>query len=566
MAGTDPKAPGEGEGQDAPDPGDAAQVAADAPQAAADAAQVAADAPQAVADAPQAAAEAPQAAAEAPQVVAEAPQIVAEAPQEPTSRGPAPRRLSGRSLALLGFFVGGMALGALFLPLAFGTGDDPAPRASALTASASASASASTSSADAAVAAVSDDAAPGPPPVWRLARLGGDATLEIVEGTVGKRSLHTALLSAGLTKNEAHRIYESFDGVRRLERSHAKDTFSFARERTTGRVVAFEYATSPFDVWQARNDAGGTLVAKKLELDVQRVRVAVGLAVTEDLRASIVKAGLDDDLLKMLDDALEGHAELSDLRPGARLRILATEERVEGAFGRYAELDAVEYFPPNPNAPSIRVYWYGQEPIARKRAIGGFYDAKGRQPYHGGWRTPVPFARISSRFNPNRMHPVLHVVMPHTGVDFAATAGTPIYATAAGTVTSAGDSGACGNMVMLRHANGLSSGYCHMSRFAAGLHVGQHVEARQLVGYVGATGRVTGPHLHFIVKRGDTFIDPLSLRLDGVRVLPPSQRDDFARRREDLDAALEAIVLPASTGHADAGDDGGENEFFEEPP
>jgi hypothetical protein len=107
-----------------------------------------------------------------------------------------------------------------------------------------------------------------------------------------------------------------------------------------------------------------------------------------------------------------------------------------------------------------------------------------------------------------------------------------------------------------------------MSKFAAGLHVGQHVESRQLVGYVGATGRVTGPHLHFIVKRGETFIDPLSLRLDGVRVLPPSQRDEFARRREELDAALDGITLPASSAPArtDAGDDAGEAEFFEEPP
>ena len=544
MAERDPKPPGEGEARALPEPAEAG--------------------PDEVRAGPDEVRAGPDEVRAGPDEVRAGPDEVS-APLEPRAPPPA-RRISGNTLALLGLFGGGIALGALFLPLAFGMRDDDVPAPSASSASSvSVSASAWT---DAAVAAPAEDAAPAPPAVWRVAQLASDPKIEIVEGTVGKRSLHTALLSAGLTKSETHRVYESFDGVRRLERSHAKDTFSFARERATGRVVAFEYATSPFDVWQARGDAAGALEARKLELNVQRVRVAVGLAVTEDLRSSIVKAGLDDDLLKMLDDALEGHAELSDLRPGARLRILATEDRVEGAFGRYAELDAVEYFPPNPNAPSIRVYWYGHEAATHKRALGGYYDAKGRQPYQGGWRTPVPFARISSRFNPNRMHPVLHVVMPHTGVDFAASAGTPIYATAAGTVTSAGDSGACGNMVMVRHANNLSSGYCHMSRFAAGLHVGQHVEARQLVGYVGATGRVTGPHLHFIVKRGDTFIDPLSLRLDGVRVLPPSQRDEFARRREELDVALEAIVLPASNGaaHGDAGDDGGEGEFFEEPP
>ena len=483
------------------------------------------------------------------------------------------------------FAIGG-ALGALLLPLAMSTPPEVAPVASASASAASAPPSPSVAPDAMAASAPTSDAGPAPPPVWRIAKLGADPAIEIVDGTIGKRALLAALLAAGISKNESFRIAKSLEGVRSLDRTRPKDSFRVAREKATGRVVAFELASSPFEVWQARAagegatgaPSDGVLAAKKLELFVERARLAVAVAVGDDLRESITKAGLDDDMLKMLDDALEGHAELTDLRPGARLRILATEERVEGEFARYAELDAVEYFPRSPSAPPLRVYWYGKDARlgSARKPTGGYYDAKGRQPFHGGWRAPVPFARVSSRFNPNRMHPVLHVVMPHTGVDFAAVSGTPVYATAAGVVTSAGDSGACGNMVAIRHGNGLVSGYCHLSRFAPGLHPGQRVEARQLVGFVGQTGRVTGPHLHFHVKRGDTFIDPLSLRLDGVRVLPHGERDEFAKRREELDAALEAIALPASSApsHGDTrdggGDDGGvvgETEaFFEEPP
>jgi len=93
-----------------------------------------------------------------------------------------------------------------------------------------------------------------------------------------------------------------------------------------------------------------------------------------------------------------------------------------------------------------------------------------------------------------------------------------------------------------------------MSRFAAGLHAGQHVDARQLVGYVGQTGRATGPHLHFAIKRGDNYIDPLALKLDGVRVVPIAFRDEFAKTRAEMDAALDAILLPPPVGKA-AGDD-----------
>ena len=104
------------------------------------------------------------------------------------------------------------------------------------------------------------------------------------------------------------------------------------------------------------------------------------------------------------------------------------------------------------------------------------------------------------------MHPVLHVVMPHNGIDFAASPGTPVYSSAAGAVSSVGDGGPCGNMVQIKHTNGLTTAYCHLQRFAPGLHAGQHVEQRQLVGFVGQTGRATGPHLHFAVKRGEILL------------------------------------------------------------
>jgi murein DD-endopeptidase MepM/ murein hydrolase activator NlpD len=126
-------------------------------------------------------------------------------------------------------------------------------------------------------------------------------------------------------------------------------------------------------------------------------------------------------------------------------------------------------------------------------------------------------------------------------------------------------------MVQVLHPNGLVSAYCHLSRFAGGLHVGQHVESRQLVGYVGQTGRVTGPHLHFAIKRGETFLDPLSLKLDGMRVLPPPDREAFDKLRAEDDLALDAVVLPpataelaASTAKTNGEDAGVEDTIFDE--
>src|SRR6185436_15858992 len=104
----------------------------------------------------------------------------------------------------------------------------------------------------------------------------------------------------------------------------------------------------------------------------------------------------------------------------------------------------------------------------------------------------------------------------------------------------------CGNMVEISHPGGINTVYCHLKGFAQGLHSGQKVEPRQLIGYVGQTGRVTGPHLHFGVKRNGAFIDPLALKMDSVRVLPPADRDVFASKRADLDTIIDGVALPSA--------------------
>ena len=409
-----------------------------------------------------------------------------------------------------------------------------------------------------AVAAV-ETATATPPPVpaapvphtFRVADLGADSRMSVVSGTVGKHGFLAAIVAAGLSSKEAHRVLVGFSGVRNLDRASPTDGFTFAKAQD-GHVVAFELAPAgsmdgdSLDFFQEHEKTEGErLTATHVSLPIERKRVKVGIVVGEALRSSITSAALHEEAATALDDALDGHAELSDLRTGTRLRIVATEERIEGNFIGYAPIDAVEYTPVG--KPAIRVYWYpkgsSNEPH-HGRSHGGFYDAQGRQPYHGGWRSPVPMARISSRFNPNRMHPVLHVIMPHNGIDFAAPPGTPVYAASAGSIRSVGDGGPCGNMVQIDHPNGLTSAYCHMSRFAAGLAPGQHVETRQLIGYVGQTGRATGPHLHFAVKRGEMFLDPLTMKLDGVRLVPPKLKAEFDELRQKLDHELDAISLP----------------------
>jgi murein DD-endopeptidase MepM/ murein hydrolase activator NlpD len=376
---------------------------------------------------------------------------------------------------------------------------------------------------------------PGP---WRLRQLGTSPDVKIVEGSPDRRTLVDALAESGVPRAQVYRLLAAFNGVHKFDKPKRKDTYTVALEIPTRKVRAFEYQVSPTEIYQARERDDGALVGEKLDLHVERKRAAAAIVAGEDLAASLQSAGFEPSLVDLLDDAFEGRAQISSLKPGSRLRIVVDYETALGAFAHYLDVDTVEYVSPDPDATPLRVYRFHGD------RAEGFYDAKGHQPYKGGFRSPIPFARISSRFNMRRMHPILHVIMPHNGVDFVASTGTPVYAASSGNIEWIGDSGPSGNLVTIRHPNGITTGYAHLSRFAPHLAQGTPVEARQLVGYVGSTGRSTGPHLHFSAKRNGVFIDPLALKLDGDRVLPKSERAPFEEQRVALDKLLDAIPLP----------------------
>jgi murein DD-endopeptidase MepM/ murein hydrolase activator NlpD len=138
----------------------------------------------------------------------------------------------------------------------------------------------------------------------------------------------------------------------------------------------------------------------------------------------------------------------------------------------------------------------------------GYFDDFGRSLDASGWIRPLPNPRVTSAFNSQRMHPILQRVLPHLGVDYAAPAGTPVRATGDGTVSVAEWRGGYGNLVEIQHANGYTTRYGHLSRFPSGLHREAFVRQGEVIGYVGATGLATGPHLHYEVRRRGRPIDP----------------------------------------------------------
>lgn len=445
--------------------------------------------------------------------------------------------VSGRAHAAFWLAIGCAAIGVLQVPMFLLAHRSPpaplAPPAVALVAAPAPSASAMSVAPKVALAPLESESAP-----FRIAQLESE-TVEVLHAKVGKRTCAQTFEALGVTAADVTRASLAVAELRKLDSCNPSDRIFVALGKTDRRLHGLELEIAPGQIVRAI-EKGDALVGESVNLPVSHKRYSAAFVVITDLPSAIATAGLDASFIEPLDEAIGARHDLPAPARGSTFRVIADATMVAGHFDRWDELVAVEYQPRKDLAP-VRLYHAHETKTATPK---GFFDAKGHQPVHARFRMPLAFPRITSRFNPRRRHPILHVVMPHNGCDFAAPPGTPVYSIGAGVVLFRGEAGPSGNLISVAHDGGIESGYAHLSRFAPGIVSGTHVEARTLIGYVGTTGRSTGPHLHLSVRRHGTFVDPLSLKMDGFRVVPPADRNGFASRKAEADAALDLIAIP----------------------
>jgi murein DD-endopeptidase MepM/ murein hydrolase activator NlpD len=175
---------------------------------------------------------------------------------------------------------------------------------------------------------------------------------------------------------------------------------------------------------------------------------------------------------------------------------------------------------------------------------GDYYDDKGGSMRRTFLKAPLRFKRISSRFSYSRLHPVLKIRRPHTGVDYAASAGTPVYAVGDGVVTRKGwDSKGGGNFVKIRHNGTYTTVYMHLQGFANGLKTGTRVKQGDVIGYVGSTGMSTGPHLDFRFYRNGKPIDPLKVESPPAEPVDTAYLTPYYHLRDSMIRALDTVRI-----------------------
>jgi murein DD-endopeptidase MepM/ murein hydrolase activator NlpD len=359
--------------------------------------------------------------------------------------------------------------------------------------------------------------------------------------TIGRsQTFYEALRGAGAPHEDIMALVAACKPYRNLKRVRRGDLFELA-QHTDGGIRKLSFDLDLESYLSFIRDGDGYEV-QELTHPVQRHICAVSGSIQTSLYASLKSAGAPLSLAPKINDILGWEIDFSrDLRRGDTFRILYEEIWKEGEFVRTGPILAIDCLNRKQSHQAYR--------FVNPNGRPGYYDPDGHNLQKQLLRAPLEYSRISSGFSWRRFHPVLKRYMPHLGVDYAAPVGTPVRAGGSGIVVTASRKEGNGRYIQIRHNNrAYESYYLHLSRLAKGIKKGVTVRQGDIIGYVGATGYATGPHLDYRVKKDGVFVDPRSLKLPAAEPVAAASLPEFRTLAELYRGTLLAMA-PISAPH-----------------
>jgi len=310
----------------------------------------------------------------------------------------------------------------------------------------------------------------------------------------------------GMSAGDAFSLSRKCEGVFDLRKmkagNHIHAYYSDSDSARTLQYAMYEHDKVNLTVFRCTDSLSVWNISKPVEVVRRQADVTITSSLWNDMKA----AGAPASLIMNLDDIYQWSVNFFHLQQGDRFKMIYSETICEG------EVVAVDtlHFSLFESAAGKKIAAVRFELPGSKQAT--YWDKGGESLKRMFLKAPLKYSRISSRFSYHRKHPVTGKVKAHTAVDYAAPTGTPIQAIGDGTITKCGwDPTGGGNRIRIKHSRGYESCYMHLSKFAKGMRVGARVSQGDIIGYVGATGTATGPHLDFRVWENGTPIDPLKL-------------------------------------------------------
>ncbi|NIP16058.1 MAG: peptidoglycan DD-metalloendopeptidase family protein [Pseudomonadales bacterium] len=357
------------------------------------------------------------------------------------------------------------------------------------------------------------------------------STFEVRSAEVGRGdNLALIFQREGIPAVELQRLLASEPFGPRLKRIFPGHEFTFTLD-SGSNLVKLSYAPGPFSALEFHR-AGDTFVGREVTQSPERTTNYKQAGIDHSLFVASQRAGLTDGLTMNLAQIFQWDIDfVLDIRAGDEFHVIYEELYLGDEFIGPGNILAAEFVNQGERYQALRYVDAAGE--------SGYYSPDGRNMRKAFLRAPVEFSRISSNFNLRRKHPLVNRTMPHRGIDYAAPSGTPILASGDGTVTKASRTKANGNFIVLKHGEQFVTKYLHLSKFARGVRRGARVKQGQVIGYVGATGWATGPHLHYEFLVNGVHKNPRTVNLPDAEPIEETELARFNRKAIAMTSLLE---------------------------
>lgn len=343
-------------------------------------------------------------------------------------------------------------------------------------------------------------------------------------------TLSTVFAKVGLSPAVMHAVLASSPDAKQLSRLKIGQTLEFQLTEQ-GELASLRSKLNSLETLALEQTPKG-YVFKKEQVKPEVSTVYARGEIDSSLFLAAKRAGLSHNLTMDLANVFGYDIDFAlDIRKGDSFEVIYEEKTVEGQRVGTGNILAARF--------TNRGKTYSAVRYTSKDGTTSYYNADGTSMRKAFIRTPVDFARISSRFSNGRKHPILNKIRAHKGVDYAAPHGTPIKSAGDGKVLLAGRKGGYGNTVIIQHGQRYRTLYAHMQGFAKGVRNGSTVTQGQIIGYIGTTGLSTGPHLHYEFQVDGVHVDPLGLKLPMADPIAKSEMPRFMQQSQPLMARMD---------------------------
>jgi murein DD-endopeptidase MepM/ murein hydrolase activator NlpD len=330
---------------------------------------------------------------------------------------------------------------------------------------------------------------------------------------------------AGLDPSTVQEVLALRDG-HYLKRIYPGQTLKI-HANSNGSLKTLQFDVDPLTTFMVQRQANGKLLGHVEEKPIEKRVAFGGGAILDSFFVAGKNAQLDDALIMELANVFAYDIDFAqDIQPNDYFKVLYEEYFVNGVKVGNGPIVAAEFVNNGTSYKAIRYTDQNQQ--------ANYYNPAGQSLKKAFIRTPVQFSRISSPFNLQRKHPILHKIRAHRGVDYAAPAGTPVKAVGQGKVIFAGKKGGYGNTLIVQHGPKYTTLYAHLSRFAKGLKNGHSLRQGQIIGYVGSTGLASGPHLHYEFRIDGVHHNPLTVPLPQAEGITGKAKSPFLAYSREL--------------------------------